>query len=36
MTLYWIRELPNWERTAFPIELVKKKQFSQPNKGKIL
>ena len=24
MTLYWIRELPNWERTAFPIELVKK------------
>ena len=24
MTLYWIRELPNWERIAFPIELVKK------------
>ena len=24
MTLYWIRELPNCERTAFAIELVKK------------
>ena len=22
MTLYWIRELPNCERTAFAIELV--------------
>ena len=35
MTLYWIRKLPNCERTAFAIELVKK-QFIQPNKGELL
>ena len=29
MTLYWIRELPNCERTAFAIELVKKNSVNQ-------